>query len=137
MQGLKLLIVDYDVVFVDRVVTQLKKEPIVVSWLKNNNNILDRIESLSPDVVILSTNMPNMDVMGMLSEIKGDYPLIEVIMLAEENGIKAAITGMQLGAVDYLRKPVRANELIGKIKNAYQKRSHRQEKINRFKKILV
>ena len=137
MHGLKLLIVDYDVVFVDRVVTQLKKEPIVVSWVRNSKNILARVESLSPDVVILNTNMPDMDAMAILSKIKADYPLLEVIMLAEENSIKTAIVGMQRGAVDYLKKPVSANELIKKVKTAHQKRTQRQEKIDRFKKILT
>ncbi len=137
MPGLKLLIVDDDVVSVDRVVTQLKKEPIVVSWVVNSNNVLTRIQSLSPDVVILNTHMPEMDAMTMLSKIKTDYPLLEVIMLAEKNGIKTAIAGLQRGALDYVKKPVNANELIIKVKKAHQKRIQRQEKIDRFKKILT
>lgn len=137
MPGLKLLIVDDDVLFVDRVVTQLKQEPIVVSWVVNSSNVFTRIESLSPDVVILNTSIADMNAMAMLTRIKTAYPLIEVIMLAEQRSVKTAIAGMQQGALDYLKKPVNANDLIRKVKTAYDKRIQRQKKIDRFKKILT
>jgi DNA-binding response OmpR family regulator len=137
MKGPKLLIVDHDVAFVDRVITQLKKNPIAVSWVVNSKNLMARIECIAPDVMILNAGMPDMDAIEILKKIRVDYPLIEVIMLAEQESVQEAIIGMQWGAVDYLKKPVAAEELIRKITHASQKKQKRQEKINRFKSFLM
>lgn len=137
MKGPRLLIVDQDVAFVDRVITQLKKHPMAVSWVMNSKNLLARIESIAPDVVILNASTPDMDAVEILKKIKVEHPLVEVIMLAEQQDIQEAIVGMQWGAVDYLKKPVTAEELIRKITDASQKKQKRQEKINRFKSFLI
>jgi len=87
-------------------------------------------------VVILNATAPGMASIDTLHRIKADYPLIEVIMLVENNGAEIAILGMQRGAVDYLKKPVSTNDLIRKIKIAYHKKQKHAEKIGRFKQFL-
>jgi len=45
-----------------------------------------------------------------------------------------AIEGMELGAFDYLMKPVEIDELLYKLQDAYKKKSIQQEKINKIEK---
>jgi DNA-binding NtrC family response regulator len=64
-----------------------------------------------------------------LSEIKKRYPLVEVIMLTGHASLEVAIEGMELGAFDYLMKPVDIDELLYKIQDAYKKKLIQVEKI--------
>lgn len=137
MQGIRLLIVDQDIAFVDQVVTMLKKSSIIINWIKASKDVLARIDFLLPDVIILISDMPGINTMKILKMIKVRYPLIEVIMLVEGNNIREAILGMQKGATDYIKKTSGSDELMGKIQLAYRKKVRHQEKIDRFEKILV
>jgi DNA-binding NtrC family response regulator len=53
---------------------------------------------------------------------------VEVIMLTGHASVEAAIEGMELGAFDYLTKPVDIDELVYKLQDAYRKRSIEEEK---------
>jgi DNA-binding NtrC family response regulator len=74
------------------------------------------------DVVILDVRMPGMDGIQTLREIKARYPLIEVIMLTGHASLEAAIQGMELGAFDYLMKPIDIDDLLYKAQDAYKKK---------------
>jgi DNA-binding NtrC family response regulator len=82
------------------------------------------------DVVLLDMKMPGMDGIEALREIKARQPLVEVIMLTGHASVEAAIDGMELGAFDYLMKPVEFDELLYKIQDAHKKKSLQEAKIS-------
>jgi DNA-binding response OmpR family regulator len=81
------------------------------------------------DVVVLDVKMPGMDGIETLREIKARQPLVEVIMLTGHASVEAAIDGMELGAFDYLMKPVEFEELLYKIQDADRKKTLQEAKI--------
>ena len=82
------------------------------------------------DVVVFDVRMPGIDGIQTLREIKGQYPLIEVIMLTGHANMEVAIEGMEIGAFDYLMKPIAIDDLVYKIQDAYKKKSFHEEKIS-------
>jgi len=68
-----------------------------------------------------------------LREIKQRHPLIEVIMLTGHASLEVAIEGMELGAFDYMMKPIEIDELLYKLQDAYKKKSIHTEKIKKMK----
>ena len=70
--------------------------------------------------------MPGMDGIETLREIKARHPLVEVIMLTGHASVEVAIEGMELGAFDYLMKPVEFDELLYKIQDAHKKKRSRR-----------
>lgn len=136
-KGPKILIIDHDALFFEQVVSQLKRHMMTISWLVNGKHTLNRIAYLMPDVVIINVNMPGVDPVRVLEKIKRRYPLVEVILIADQTHINEAILGMQRGAADYLKKPVNLFELIMKIKIAYRKILDQHEKISRFERFLI
>jgi DNA-binding NtrC family response regulator len=66
--------------------------------------------------------MPDMSGLAVLSQVKANDPSIEVILLTGHGSFDAGLTGMELGAFDYLVKPVDLNQLMEKITEAYGKR---------------
>lgn len=80
------------------------------------------------DVVVLDVRMPGIDGIEVLRRIKELQPTVEVIMLTGHSTLETAISGLKLGAFDYLTKPCNISELKLKIKAAHEKRSAVQEK---------
>jgi two-component system cell cycle response regulator len=75
-----------------------------------------------PDLIILDITMPVMDGVTMLGKLKENPDLkeIPVIMLTAESSIGNVATAARLGAKDYLVKPFKDDQLIGKLKAAVE-----------------
>jgi len=80
------------------------------------------------EVVVLDVKMPGMDGLAVLAEIKDRFPLVEVILLSGHASFESAVQGLKIGAGDYLMKPCRTDELLGKIEEAREKRKINEEK---------
>jgi len=76
--------------------------------------------------VVLDVKMPGMDGMEALRQIKSTSPDVEVIMLTGHANMEAAMQGMELGAFDYLMKPMDIDELLYKLQDAYKKKTLRE-----------
>ncbi|HDH96882.1 MAG TPA: sigma-54-dependent Fis family transcriptional regulator [Proteobacteria bacterium] len=89
---------------------------------------MDAVHRDLPDVVVLDIVMQGpKDGVELLKRIKRDYPHMQVIMLSGKGNIQVAVETMKLGAFDYLEKPVTADNLLVKIKNAIELVQTKQE----------
>ncbi|MCE5333919.1 MAG: response regulator [Desulfobacteraceae bacterium] len=123
MEGIKVLIVDDEVEFLETLVKRLKKRKLVVSGLNGGEAALEYLAENPSDIVVLDVKMPGMSGLDTLREIKKKYPSLEVIMLTGHANMEVAIEGMDLGAFDYLMKPIDIDELLYKIQDAYKRKS--------------
>ena len=112
MDKFKVMIVDDEVDFLETIVKRLKTRSIDVAGVESGYKALEALEVSSPDVIILDVKMPGMDGIETLREIKKKKPLTEVIMLTGHASVESGIQGMQLGAFDYVMKPVALDELL-------------------------
>ena len=71
----------------------------------------------NPDLIILDYNMPVMDGIAMLRKMREDPGLkrTPVIMLTADSGLQSLATVARLGVRDYVTKPFREEELLGKV----------------------
>ena len=74
------------------------------------------------DVMVLDVKMPDMNGVDTLKAAKQIAPNVEVIMLTGHASMEFGMKGMQLGAFDYIMKPVPINELLDTITQAYNKK---------------
>jgi diguanylate cyclase (GGDEF)-like protein len=82
-----------------------------------------------PDVVLLDVEMPVLDGHATLERIKGDPDLkdIPVVFLTGRVDTADVVTGLRLGAHDYLRKPFEANELVARVSAALRTKELQDE----------
>ncbi len=131
MRKIKVMIVDDSVVVRRLIGDSLKVDPEieVVGIASNGNLALKKIPQLKPDLVTLDIEMPEMNGLETLAEIRKIYPRLPVIMFSTltERGGTATLEALALGASDYVTKPANVgsvsegmkrvqNELIPKIK---------------------
>jgi len=116
--GLKILIVDDDMINRKLLQMILKKNTTVSEILevKNGSEALNTIEEVSDiDLILLDIMMPILDGIGFLKIFRADMKCshIPVIVLSTDDSRKGEV--FDHGANDFLRKPVKEEELFNKI----------------------
>lgn len=129
----RVLLVDDEEDFVNQLSERLVLRDYDVYSCCSGEEAVDRLKSYNYDVVILDVLMPGMDGVETLRQIKEIKPLTEVIMLSGHATVESAIEGMKLGAFDYLLKPIKTDELVGKVNKAYARKSEHEERIRQAK----
>jgi two-component system chemotaxis response regulator CheB len=109
MPPISVLVVD-DSVVVRRLVTDVLNgdpEIQVVGTAPNGRIALAKIPQLNPDIISLDVEMPVMDGLETLRELRKAYPDVPVIMFSTltERGATATLEALELGAQDYVTKP--------------------------------
>jgi DNA-binding NtrC family response regulator len=124
------LVVDDEVEFVETFSERLTMRNLEISKAFSGKEALEALKkNQNVEVVILDVKMPEMDGIEALTEIKKQYPLVEVIMLSGHSTVESAIEGMKKGAFDYLMKPCEMDQIIAKISEAVAKKRRHEEKI--------
>src|SRR5262245_29810654 len=115
MRKIRVLIVD-DSVVVRRLVSDVLATESgieVVGTAPTGQIALAKIPQLNPDIVTLDVEMPVMDGLTTLREIRKVYPKLPVIMFSTltERGAAATLDALALGATDYFAKPTNTGGL--------------------------
>lgn len=127
----KVLIVDDEKEFTDTLAQRLELKEFEVSKAYTGEEALQLIENHSYDAVILDVHMPGISGNETLQKIKEIAPLVQVIMLTGDATVQLAISGMKLGAYDFLMKPADMDELIQKINDACEIKKRHEERIHK------
>lgn len=123
---MKVLVVDNEVEFASTLAARLQLRKIEAESVFSGTEALEVISIFMPDVLILDLQMPDMTGLEVLARVKAIDLTIEVILLTGHGSFDAGITGMELGAFDYLVKPVDLTQLMEKITEAYNTRKSRK-----------
>jgi DNA-binding response OmpR family regulator len=118
MDRIKILLVDDEYEFVTTLAERMELRNMNVTIAMDGAAALGLIESDPPQVVILDVMMPGLGGLEVLESIKAMDSKIQVILLTGHSATKDGIRGMQLGAFDYLIKPIDLDELIIKLNEA-------------------
>jgi DNA-binding NtrC family response regulator len=122
MDKFKVMVVDDEMDFLETIIKRLKARKIEVTGAESGQKALEILAAQDIDVIILDVKMPGMDGIETLREIKKRKPMTEVIMLTGHASVESGIQGMQLGAFDYVMKPVALDELLEKMRQAYERK---------------
>jgi PAS domain S-box-containing protein len=118
----KVLIVDDDLHNCEIFHAYLKKAGFVPYIASSAQEGLDTIRNVQPNLILLDVKMPQMDGFEMCVELKRneDTKDIPIIFLTGLTDTKTMAKAFDLGAVDYIAKPVRRVELIARVSNQIQ-----------------
>ena len=97
----------------------LSQEGFEVESAANGNEALDYLDQKKVSLVISDINMPDMNGLSFLRELSRKYPSTSVIMITAYGGVESYLEAMNLGAYEYLHKPVRLDELRSVMKKIF------------------
>lgn len=115
---MRVLIVDDETEFLSLINKRLSRRKIEVTTADNGLAALEHVEQQHFDAVVMDVRMPGMDGLETLRRMKALAPALPVILLTGHASLGVAVNGMELGAFDYMLKPVAINELILKLEDA-------------------
>jgi len=115
----KILLVEdeYDTRFIfERLLT---KNDYNVKAVENGEEALEALKEFKPKVIIADWTMPVMDGLQLCNAVKSteEYKTIYFILLTARSSLKDRVTGLDVGADDFLVKPVENQELLARIRS--------------------
>jgi DNA-binding NtrC family response regulator len=110
---MKILVVDHEKVNRANLANKLTVHGHQLETVSDGQEALDRLDADSFDLVFADPKVPTIDGIELLKRIKnGDAPETEVIMMSSNGSIPVAVQAIKLGALDFVKKPIRAEHLL-------------------------
>ncbi|MEW6109302.1 MAG: HD domain-containing phosphohydrolase [Nitrospirota bacterium] len=115
----KILIVDDEEKNLKVIATILNNYGYALETARNGFEALEKTKGFSPDLILLDIMMPGMDGYEVCRRVKGDpamenIPVVMVTALADRD---SKIRGLEVGAHDFLTKPIDTTEIVARTKN--------------------
>ncbi len=130
----KVLIVDDDPANLQVLINNLSlaQANYQISQASDGQSALALLEDgLDPDIVLLDVMMPKMTGYEVAAKLRENYPLdqLPILLLTAKTQVQDIVTGLSVGANDYLSKPISRNELIARMQTQTNLRRLRQENL--------
>ncbi len=94
----------------------LEREGHAVTVVSDGRAVLDRVRHHEPDLLVLDVMMPHLDGLEVLRVLRGEERELPVLMLTARSTEDDLLTGLGLGADDYMTKPYSPRELVARIR---------------------
>jgi DNA-binding response OmpR family regulator len=119
--AIRVLVVDDEEDFATALVERLRRRGFAADTVFTGRAALERLSRATHDVVVLDLKMPGIDGLTTLREIKRAGLDVAVIVLTGHATVASGIDGMQIGAADFLQKPVDLEALCTAIRAAAER----------------
>ena len=101
----------------------LSNEGFLVDCVSNGFEALSYLRQQEVNLIITDINMPEMNGISFLKELNKSFPQSNVIMITAYGGVESYIEAMNLGAFEYINKPVKIDELKSILKKIFKETS--------------
>lgn len=123
MNRIKLLLVEDEETLTMIIKDTLEAQNFDIVTAMDGEEGLQLSRAMRPDVIVADVMMPRMDGFEMVRRIRETDKLTPVLFLTARSEVKDVVTGFNLGADDYLRKPFGMQELIVRINHLLHRAS--------------
>jgi two-component system, OmpR family, response regulator MprA len=113
---MRILVVDDEQAVRESLERTLRFEGYEVTVAGDGVEALDRVEHERPDVVVLDVLMPRLDGLEACRRLRARGDSMPVLLLTARDGVADRVTGLDVGADDYLVKPFALEELLARLR---------------------
>ena len=121
-----ILVVDDDPSFNNMLSAFLKRNNFQVNSVFSSTSALASLSEQTPDLVLTDFKLPDMDGLELMREIKDRAPNASMILMTNYSDVRTAVKSIQLGAFEFVTKPVNPDELLLTV-NAALKQSTKRD----------
>jgi two-component system OmpR family response regulator len=118
------LVVDDEPMIVELLSVSLRYQGFEVASAANGAEGLDRAKTFRPDAMIVDVMMPGMDGFGLLRRLRADGVDAPVLFLTARDEVEDKVTGLTLGADDYVTKPFSLEEVVARLRVILRRSGH-------------
>jgi len=118
---MKILIIEDEPSLQELVKQSLEKERYLVECASDYSSAIQKIEDYNYDCILLDIMLPDGNGLTLLEELKKMHKRDSVIIISAKDSLEDKITGLELGADDYLAKPFHLAELTARIRSVIRR----------------
>ncbi|WP_258103460.1 response regulator transcription factor [Marinoscillum sp. MHG1-6] len=134
---MKLLIIEDNPSLSDNIKAYLSREGYVCEVALNYRSASEKLYGYKYDLIALDLMLPDGNGLDLLKTIKGNWPDMGVLIISAKNALDDKISGLDLGADDYLPKPFHLAELNSRLKAIFRRRNQQGETKVVFEEIVI
>src|SRR5580704_16077422 len=125
----QILIVDRDVAAVEPLRQKLGEAGFVVRAITDGSAAITAVAERPPHLVIIDWNMPGLSALEVIQGVRrARVPqAVRLIILSALSGEQDVVTGLNLGADDYIAKPFSLREVVARVCSVLRTHSHEDE----------
>ena len=111
----------------------LAKEGYQVERFLSGEEVIDRIEEQVPDILLLDLMLPGVDGLDVAKKLKKDqrFATIPLIMLTAKGEEADIVTGLEIGADDYIPKPFSPKVMLARVKAVLRRNEPIEKKVDK------
>ncbi|HMK74984.1 MAG TPA: response regulator [Thermodesulfobacteriota bacterium] len=123
---MRILVVDDDAIVIKSCRRILEAEGFEVTTVPSADEALQKIKTLDFDILLMDVKMPKHDGIFLMREINKNWADIPIIVMSGYPTPETIADVYKLGAVQFISKPFRPDELMKTIREVIQKMSHKK-----------
>lgn len=108
----KFLVVDDDSVFRARLIKALLARGLEAHGAGSGHEAIELARTVQPQAAVVDLRMAGMSGLDLVRELILGHPAMQIVVLTGYGSIASALEAMRRGAVDYLQKPLDADEIL-------------------------
>lgn len=134
---MKVLIIEDNRELADNIQGFLVREGYVCELCYTHHDAQQKLNSFKYDCIILDIMLPDGSGLNLLQFMKTEKIQSSILIISARNSLDDKITGLELGADDYLTKPFHLSELHARLKAIYRRKSLGGDSVVSFEEINV
>lgn len=134
---MKILIIEDEKELSEAIATYLKGENYICEIAADYNSALEKIDVYDYDCILLDISLPGGSGLNILAELKADNKIDGVLIISARNSIDDKVTGLTLGADDYLAKPFHLSELSARVAAIIRRKNFDGNDLLKFENIDI
>ncbi|MEP6616218.1 MAG: response regulator transcription factor [Ginsengibacter sp.] len=134
---MKILIIEDEKELSDSIASYLKSENYICEFAGSFHKALEKIELYDYDCILLDITIPGGSGLKLLEELKSNNKLDGVLIISAKNSLEDKVTGLTMGADDYLSKPFHLSELSARIAAIIRRKNFHGNDILKFHSIQI
>lgn len=134
---MKVLVVEDNTELAQNIIDYLQREGYVCELAGSYADAIDKLASFAYDSVVLDIMLPDGNGLQLLEFIKSQKLKSGVLIVSAKNALDDKVSGLELGADDYLTKPFHLPELNARLKAIYRRKQLEGTSEVQFKEICI
>ena len=134
---MRVLIVEDEWLLADATARVLRREGMVVDIATNGQTGLVKASSRDYDVIVLDRHLPGLHGDEVCTTLVREGTAAKILMMTAAGELEARVAGLELGADDYLAKPVALPELVARIRALARRRGRAQTDVLEWRELAL
>jgi DNA-binding response OmpR family regulator len=133
----KILIIEDEKELSESIAAYLKGENYLCEFAADFNKAIEKTELFDYDCILLDITLPGGNGLEILRELKASNKMDGVLIISAKNSLDDKVTGLMLGADDYLSKPFHLSELSARVAAIIRRKNFGGNDILKFENLSI